>query len=751
MARNMFTTRLRWLGALPLFAVILTMAVIAITTLSGAQSNAGGARDKLFDIYQRLSPAPSGSLSHFHVVTIDTESLEKIGPWPWPRTELAKLVRAAADAKAKGVILVEPVDTRDPLSPESIGDFWLAGARDEELARQLALLPSTDAALGAALDLLPAGVAVGAAPATPLGAPPIFQRADGRAADWLKLQSSGGGEFLALPEAKLRGQINPAIVRAAGEAAAPLREDGDGLLRRATLLWSVNGAPTPSLALKAAMLASGAKSAALAADASAVNAQGRVPVALTVSGRTIPLAADASARLRLPRYVRAAETPAWKVLDKSVSNGQLRDAVVFIGLDATEGRRIETDRGGISVASAQALSAAQILSGNVLSRPAWIGYLEAIAVMLFGAAAIMWSQRLDFWKAMGVAAASAAVLLLLSGLAYAFEGLLLDPLPASLALFLGAFSVSGGRQLSEVMRDDAVRGSFHGALPEPTMRKIREEGASELLDGDRRPVTVLACELRLLDEDLEKLSATPDDVAKILGAASADLKKAIIETGAAAEQAEGARLFAYFNAPLTNDNHVEAACAAALRLIETMDKINEEVEQTPRLRGVQVHLAIGAASGECFVGPMGHGRNNRYTAIGPAADLAAYLRTRAEIYGPAIIADETVFRKSNHHFAFLELDRLALHKADRPQSVYALVGNPFIKSSKSFRALEENHRAFLAAYRAGEFEKARGFLAKARELPGARIALYDIYAARLEKLGEAPAPEGWDGAEAATL
>jgi adenylate cyclase len=749
-ARNVFSARLKWLGALPLLAVILAMAAIAIGALSGAQSNAGGARDHLFDVYQRLKPAAATSLKSFHVVAIDAESLKKIGPWPWPRTILAEIAKEAEQAGAKGFILVEPVDSPDPLSPESIGAFWLSGARDEEFARQLALLPSTDEALADALQGLSAGVAVGAAPPAPAGAPPLMERADARAADWLKLKSAASGEFLALPQARLRAPLNPALDKAARAAAAPLRLDGDGLLREATLLWSVDGAPRPSLALEGALLATGKKTVLVGADESAVSASGRIPRSLTLGAHTIALTPSSGMRLHLPRFVRGGETPAWKVLDKAASNGQLRDKVVYVGLDATQGRRVETDRGAVSVASAHALSAAQLAAGAALTRPSWAGYLEAVAVMLFGAAAIMWSQRLDLWKSLGIAALCATALLAGSIAAFSFGGMLLDPLSASLALFLGAFTVAGGRQLSEVMRDDAVRGSFHGALPEPTMKKLREDGAGEVLNGDFRPVTILACDLTLSEDDIQKLAATPDDVTKILASATADLKKTIIETGGAVEQAEGGKVFAYFNAPLKNDNHIEAACAAALRLIESMDKVNAEFEQTPRLRGVQVHLAIGAASGDCFVGPMGHGRNHRYSAIGPAADMASFLRGQASTYGPAVIADETVHRKANHHFAFLELDRLKFRKGERAQTVFALIGNPFIKSSKSYRALEESQRNFLAAYRAGNFEEARKLLAKAKEAPGARIALFDVYEARLKQLGET-APEGWDGAHPAAV
>ena len=299
--------------------------------------------------------------------------------------------------------------------------------------------------------------------------------------------------------------------------------------------------------------------------------------------------------------------------------------------------------------------------------------------------------------------------------------------------------------------NDSVRGSFHGSLPEPTMKKLREEGAAEILDGDYRPLSVLACELRLVDEDLEKLADTPDDVTKLIASACIDLRKAIIDAGGAADQAEGGKIFAYFNAPLENADHINAACAGALRLIESMDKVNAELEASPRLRGVQLHLAIGVASGDCFVGPMGHGRNNRYSAVGPAVDMATFLRRQAEYYGPAIICDETVYRKTHHHFAFLELDRLKTNKSDKPTSIFALVGNPFIKSSKSYRALDEAHRKLLAAYREGDVETARVYLLKAKESPGAKIALFDIYEQRLREMAENGAPKDWDGAHSVVV
>lgn len=744
MARSLFAARFRWLSALPLLIVIGAMVMIAVGALSGDRYGAAPGREKFFDYYQRLKPDSLPGASPLHLVEIDRESLDRIGPWPWPRTLIADLVNEAAEAGAKGVVVVEAVDSPDPLSPTSIGEFWLSGARDEGLARQLALLPGTDETLAGALKRLPGAVAVAEQTgAGDTGA--LLQRGDVRAVGWL--QTGGdGAEFLALPAARERFAVNAAIADAAQKAVSALEPDGDGVVRRTPLLWSLSGAATPTVALEAARLALGDADVSAVIDSAGVTAAGKTPSALRIGARQAPLGPGATLRLYFPRQPATPATPAWRVLDGASTNSELRGKVVLIGLDAGLGRTVETARGPMSVAETHAAAARQLLGGAFVSRPGWAGYVEAIAVMLLGAAAIMWSQRLDFWKAVGVAALVSLALVAVSGGAFAFGNLLIDPLPPSLALFLGALSVAGGRSLGVVLRDDSVRGSFQGALPEPTMKRLREEGATEILDGGYRPLTVLACELRLTDEDMEKMAPMPDEVTRLIASACLDLRKAIIDTGGAAEQAEGGKVFAYFNAPLENADHIEAGCASALRLIESMDKINAELDASPRTRNIQLHLAIGVATGECFVGPMGHGRANRYSAVGPAVDMAVFLRRQAEFYGPAIICDEPVYRKSHHHYAFLELDRLKTNRSDKPVSIFALVGNPFIKSSKSYRTLDENHRQLLAAYRAGDWAAARAMLMKAKESPGSKIALFDIYEERIRKMAEAGAPADWDGA-----
>lgn len=748
-AKTLFAARFRWLGAFPLLAMIAVMAALAVMTLANANARHGGPREHLFDLYQRLFPAKIAATSPVHIVEIDRESVDKIGPWPWPRSLIAELVAASAEAGAKGAIYVEGVDRPDPLSPETIGDFWLAGARDARLAQQLALLPSTDLMLARALAEIEGAVALDAASAPKEIARLSLERADAGAT--ARIETDADAQYFGLPAARLSAPVNSDLAAAAALTVAALPADSDGVVRSAVLLWSAGGRVAPLAALEAARMALNAGAISIVPDPTAVSSVGQTADAVGVGGLVFAISELATTRVYFPRRIDTPTTPAWKLLADRSSLGQLGGKVVLIGLDDEVGPAVRTARADLSIAGAQAIIARQLASGVTAKRPSWAGDLEALCVMLLGAAAIMWSQRLDFWKAVGVAAIASAAVFAASLAAFATSQFLFDPLAPSLALFLGAFTVAGGRSLGGALKDDNVRGAFRDALPETTMKRVREQGASDVLEGSLRPLTVLACELSLVEDDIARLADRPGEVTNLIALGCVHLKKAIIEAGGAADQAEGGRVLAYFNAPLENADHVRDGCSAALRLVESMDKINAEIDNSPRLRGVQLHLAIGVATGECYVGPMGHGRNNRYSAVGKPVELASFLSRQAIVYGPAIICDETVNRRTNHHFAFLELDRLRTSGSDRAFSIYALVGNPFIKSSKGFRALEDAHRQLLAAYREGDFMTARASLAKARQSPGAKIALFDLYENRIQKMLESTATDQWDGAETVTL
>ena len=75
-------------------------ALTAAQTLTSLRANF---QNVVFDQYQRWRPRTRGAERLVRIVDIDDESIRRLGQWPWPRAEMARLVATLADAKAAAI------------------------------------------------------------------------------------------------------------------------------------------------------------------------------------------------------------------------------------------------------------------------------------------------------------------------------------------------------------------------------------------------------------------------------------------------------------------------------------------------------------------------------------------------------------------------------------------------------------------------------------------------------------------------
>src|SRR5262245_18019473 len=100
------------------------LALLAVLALQMSEpSLVRDLRFQAFDALQRLHPRPYTDTA-VRVVDLDDETLERVGQWPWPRTEVAHLVDAlnelGAAAIAFDVVFAEP----DRTSPRQLMPVW---------------------------------------------------------------------------------------------------------------------------------------------------------------------------------------------------------------------------------------------------------------------------------------------------------------------------------------------------------------------------------------------------------------------------------------------------------------------------------------------------------------------------------------------------------------------------------------------------------------------------------------------------
>ena len=97
-------------------------------------------------------------------------------------------------------------------------------------------------------------------------------------------------------------------------------------------------------------------------------------------------------------------------------------------------------------------------------------------------------------------------------------------------------------------------------------------------------------------------------------------------------------------------------------------------------------------------------------------------------------------------YGSLELDLIQVQGRLEPERIYGLLGRQDLADSADFKTHKQNHDAFLAAYRAQDWNKARELLGRCRESDRQGLdKLYDVFAARVETYSANPAVIDWDG------
>ncbi|MEM9421863.1 MAG: hypothetical protein AAF986_05055, partial [Pseudomonadota bacterium] len=455
-----------------------------------------------------------------------------------------------------------------------------------------------------------------------------------------------------------------------------------------------------------------------------------------------PLDQRSGIRLWLPADITRQTVPAWRILEGEESwTGPLRNKIVVIGESVTGGAILQTSRGALNVATLHAHTTEQLMMELIPRRPFWAGLAEGTLALLLGALTI--ATTLYAKRRITTALCVIGTAVLFGGTFFAFRqaSLLIDPLPAVATLVGAPLAILITVVGDMLLRDDAVRGQFHGALPRRTMSKL-QTGNNNLLRGQRREVTVLSCALKLPASVLDRFQSRPDDFIQYMASANDMLRKTILAHDGTVDYGEDGRLLGYWNVPESLENPIEKACGCALKMIDDVNAMSENVQAAAFAADVhdsgmdvgasEGYLEIGLATAPCFAGPVGRGSRNRYAVMGDAVKLATALRQRAKVYGPAIITDDIVFDTLRHHYAFLDLDVARTSEDSQIRTVYGLVGNPFLKASKAFRQLADTQRELVLSWRNKDLAATAVQLQRLRGIAGVPDAYIDLYDERLQ-------------------
>lgn len=244
-------------------------------------------------------------------------------------------------------------------------------------------------------------------------------------------------------------------------------------------------------------------------------------------------------------------------------------------------------------------------------------------------------------------------------------------------------------------------------LPQSLVRQFIKSGDVPCLGGTRRDITLLFTDVQnftSLSEDMP-----PEDLMAAMTEYFETVGQAIQKSGGTIDKFIGDSVMAFWNAPLSTENHVESACLAALRLSAASQALNEKrkAEGGPVMR-----TRVGIHTGTAIVGNVGASDRMNYTALGPVVNLASRLEGLNKYYATCILVSHDVRDKARRNFVFRSVDVVVPKGVKEPLPIFELVGampqGPYadVAAPRARLGFCSRWERAMALYRTVQWEKA---------------------------------------------
>ena len=166
---------------------------------------------------------------------------------------------------------------------------------------------------------------------------------------------------------------------------------------------------------------------------------------------------------------------------------------------------------------------------------------------------------------------------------------------------------------------------LHQYIPKELLAKLESARAAGRVQGERRIVTMLFCDVQGSTAAAEKLD--PEEWTEIMNGAFEHLIAPVYRYEGTVARLMGDAILAFFGAPITHEDDPQRAVLAALDIIGRSVSYRGEVQ---RSWGVDFNVRVGINTGLVVVGEVGSDLRVEYTAMGDAINLAARMEQTAE-------------------------------------------------------------------------------------------------------------------------
>ncbi len=675
----------------PYWALLTLVAVLALRFFD--PSFVESVRLRYFD--QLVTSQPKVEVP-VHTVNIDEQTLEKMGQWPFPRGDYAKMIDDLYRRNAGLVVF-------NVLMPE-LDRF----KEDKELAQYLKSHPVVLPILGHTKDRNAT---------QPPHTQVVGQDPQGKVVEYPGVISS---------VAIITGQ-------ATGYGVVNTFPEIDGVVRRMPLVIASQGKLHPALALETLRVAAQdprvqIKIGDIGVEALRVPKIGKIPT-------------DPLSRIWID----------WSAQPKEHSFMSLPDdfkgEIVIVGLSAAGlANPVATARGEVWPHFLQGTVLGTLTTQSHIQRPDWADAAELGAIAVFGILIIFLSR----WVYVGIGFYLILAGSCVAGSMYGYSNYrwLIDATLPTLSILLVALHAYTVKFVSEFLQKQQIRKQFQSYLSPDLVAKLIKDPSLLKLGGEEKELSIMFTDVRGFTSISEHYGKDVQGLTKIMNRYMTAMTRKILENHGTLDKYIGDAQMAFWNAPLDETIHCKESVKAALEMLDDLKVFNDEITK----EGIPAFgMGIGINTGVVVVGNMGSEQRFDYTCLGDAVNLASRLEGQSKNYGVLLVIGPVTESRLEGTAFSLPLDCIAVKGKHEGVNIFTAFHNPPENLKAQWLADKERHVEMLGYYRAQQWNKAlKAVEALKGKFNGQMDHYYELWTERIHEMASAGLQPDWDGVFRAT-
>jgi adenylate cyclase len=304
--------------------------------------------------------------------------------------------------------------------------------------------------------------------------------------------------------------------------------------------------------------------------------------------------------------------------------------------------------------------------------------------------------------------------------------------PAAIQMPLGLAWSVGSQYLLESRRRKELRRAFGFYLSPQMADKIANSDFDLTPGGKLVDATVIFTDLESFTSITEDLD--PAEVSQILTSYFGQTTKCILENKGTIIKYIGDAVFAAWGAPIDDPQH-------AMRAVETACDLRCLSELV--VHGKTLRTRVGIHSGKVLAGNLGSSYRFDYTMIGDAVNFASRLEALNKYLSTQVLISDAVKQQLDDGFVTRQLGEFRVAGKKQSVVIHELLCRCDAESGE--KKWIEVFEKGLSVFRAGEFETARDYMERTREIRGGSDGPAEFYLRKLTALEEHDRPENWTG------